>query len=420
MPVPSLKVPLLAAALAASALPATAAASTRYAVKDKGANSGACAADAPCTLEAAVTGAGSGDEIVLAGGDYKLKSTLTVPAGAVVRGADGVVPRLIGDLDAAGPTVSSGPGSAVRNLYIKNDGKGVTGLQLSGGTAEDLTVEAKKASAVTVVRDGDTVLLRDSVLTAEQNDTNAVVVNPGGLLALGTVQMRNLTVNDKGDRSTGIYSAAGVAGVSLLNVIARGKASDLGGNLTSTMLVRHSNFRPWLSQGVVVDLGGNQSGSPLFVKDGEDFRERVGSPTIDAGAMDAYTSPSDMLGLARGSISDIGAYEYAASTGPGPARAAARAAAQAPARAAAQARGRAADPAAARARAPAAARATRRRTRTGSRPPRRSRSRAGRSTPSPRRARSRSLCPAARRRPSPRARACPSAPSSTRAPARSG
>jgi hypothetical protein len=299
-------------------LPATASAATRVAVPSGGLHSGGCAANAPCALDAALSSASPGDEVVVSGGDYDVETALGVPAGVNLRGADGARPRLLGDLDAAAPTLTAGAGSSVRHLSIRNDGKGTDALELRGGLAEDLVLEAKKGRAATVRRDADAVVLRDSVLTADDSSGRALQVVAGPLLALGTVQLRNLTVEDFGSSSTAIYSSAGVAALSMQNVIARGRGSDLGGTLTSTILVRNSNFRPWLSQGVVVDLGANQSGSPLFADEqNRDFRPRAGSPTIDAGIGDAFSGLTDLLGVVRGAVPDIGAFEFVQSIGGG-------------------------------------------------------------------------------------------------------
>jgi hypothetical protein len=79
---------------------------------------------------------------------------------------------------------------------------------------------------------------------------------------------------------------------------------------TGSVGIRNSNFRPWLAA-AAVDVGGNQSGAPLFLdEEGGDFRPRAGSPTIDAGLSDAFVGASDPDGVARGGTPDIGAYEF--------------------------------------------------------------------------------------------------------------
>src|SRR5258708_3864259 len=76
-----------AAALLVGAAPAWA--SQRYASPGSGDGSGGCFQAAPCTAQWAVTGASSGDDVVLEPGSYTLTSSLKPTAAITVHGQDG-------------------------------------------------------------------------------------------------------------------------------------------------------------------------------------------------------------------------------------------------------------------------------------------------------------------------------------------
>jgi hypothetical protein len=69
----------------------------------------------------------------------------------------------------------------------------------------------------------------------------------------------------------------------------------------------------------ITDSGGNQISTPLYAGQLENWHERAGSPTIDAGIEDPYTSATDYDGDSRkvGAAVDIGADEYVPPVQPG-------------------------------------------------------------------------------------------------------
>jgi hypothetical protein len=101
------------------------------------------------------------------------------------------------------------------------------------------------------------------------------------------------------------------------NVIASGeidiRAIASGEGLGNTLLA-NSNFDTSKADPgtTITDAGGNQSATPLFVNAATgDYREAVGSPTIDAGSTDQIgTLDFDGNSRAIGAAPDIGAYEF--------------------------------------------------------------------------------------------------------------
>ena len=274
----------------ACAVPA-AHATVRHAVPSGGAETGACAqafrrARSRVRSKAAV----SGDEVLVAGGGLRRRpAPLTARSGVSVRGADGARPRLLADLDSVGAVLTAEPGATVRHLYIWGAGKATDALRLEGGTAEDLVLWAEKGRAATVRRPGGTTVLRDSMLHAKDSSGRALQLVAGGLLDLGTIELRNLTVYHEDSASTAIYTSAGALAASMANVIARasGNGKDLDGAALSTIRVRNSNYRPWRSLGgLAVDLGGNQGA------------RRCSSPTTTATSVRARL-PDHRRGRAR-------------------------------------------------------------------------------------------------------------------------
>ena len=148
-------------------------------------------------------------------------------------------------------------------------------------------------------------VLRNSVVRSldPKSGATALDVKDGH----GSVALRNVTVIAGAGSGTGIRCNVKDGTASIVNAIVRGNAADIDARAGCT--AAFSNFRPAFSTGVAPGTG-NQSGDPLFA-DG-DYRPAAGSPTIDAGALDAFSSSPDPDGRPRnlGAAPDIGAYEY--------------------------------------------------------------------------------------------------------------
>jgi len=280
-----------------------------------------CAQFSPCSLDAGINEAVSGDTVFVAGdqGAYLGESaSLTVPPGVNLIGVGAQVPRIV--------FVSTG--------YLSlPQGASATGLDLSratgggvvvfvSGTASRLRVESQVGVAAQVIG-----LLRDSFVHATAAPYQAIS-------ARGEVaELHNVTAvaDGAGARAIHISSKSGGGGticeeetsVELRNVIARGAGSDLSAfgdglvECTATFNVGHSNYRSSAVSlngsggAALLDQGGNQTGvEPLLAPDR--FHQLAGSPTIDAGFVSLGSGPTDIDGEPRsqGSVPDIGADEF--------------------------------------------------------------------------------------------------------------
>jgi hypothetical protein len=147
-------------------------------------------------------------------------------------------------------------------------------------------------------------VLRNSIVRSlDPNGVALTVKDANGASAM----LRNVTVMAGAGTGTGIRCDVKDGAVSIVNALVRGKAADI--DAKSGCTAAFSNFRPAFSTGLAPGTG-NQTAEPLFA-DG-DYRPAAGSPTIDAGALDAFASSPDPDGRPRnlGTAPDIGAYEY--------------------------------------------------------------------------------------------------------------
>lgn len=262
----------------------------------------ACTTAAPCSLPVAAGAALFGDEVLVAPGDYAT-GALGVSAGVDMHGPTGGPAPVIttsGTLTVVG---------RLADVAVRSAGTPVT-LHALG---ERLDMRSTGGNPAVSLQPG--ALLRDSV-----------AVSAGGSGALtwyanGRFDLRNVTaVNTSG---YGLYMnrSAGPAAVGVVrNSVFRGTTKDILKQPDSgqTLQVGHSAFAT--VDGLLVDEGGNVSASPVFFGSPDDLRQVLGSPTIDAGAVDAATGALDLDGRSRtvGSAIDMGAYEHPGLPGPPP------------------------------------------------------------------------------------------------------
>jgi hypothetical protein len=289
------------------AVPTSAHAARRYATTNGSTTARDCAVTDPCRIDRAVNGAADGDEVIVAPGNYRLDAVLKANADIDLHGdADHAAPKLLAPASLGGTLLTFKAGT-LSHLSLQTSVKDHEALVMDGGVADGIVLDAAYATAGTIVASDEGTVLRNSV--ARTTDPR-----PGSFaLALAKhggnahVELRNVTAMAVAGSATGIRcDADGPA--SLVNVLVRGKAADIAGSGPCT--AAFSNFRPAFSSGVAPGTG-NQSAEPIFA-DG-DYRPAAGSPTIDAGALDALASSPDPDGRPRtlGSAPDIGAYEYA-------------------------------------------------------------------------------------------------------------
>lgn len=308
---------LLCGVWAAGAL---AGSSTYYASASSTDTTGPCTSSAPCRLDRAVALAAAGDTVIAAPGTYSITYPLETDVPITIEGQPGQPrPALVGAASLTSDTLDLSGGATVRNLDIEatnNTGAQTSALSLDGGTAEDLTIlvtasdsqgealSVKDSAAGTVVR---TVLARNEAPGGEAVSVKDSSTNPG------SAAFYNLTAIGAGSGAEALSGNVATGSVVVRNSILYGQDSDISTKPgTQPFAVSYSDFRPADSSGYS-DNGGNISSAPVFVNSAQgDFREAVGSPTIDAGAPDGQLTATDLDGNPRsyGAAPDMGAYEW--------------------------------------------------------------------------------------------------------------
>jgi hypothetical protein len=284
-----------------------------------------CVESAPCSLKQAVDNAKSNDEVIVGPGIYILSSTSI----EVAPEKTGVY--IHGDFSATRPTVvGSFPGSLVgmfgpegrlAYLDITNNANSQTVTCYPGVILERLRV-ALKGTGGKAVNQGDTCLIRDSIVRAE-GESSVAISAFGAFASSSAGAIRNVTAIATGPKTVALQARGslipfGTYTSNVRNSILSGDLYDIqsvvGGPGASSITVANSNFDVARQEpGTLLAEGsGNQSAPPQFVNAATgDFREAPGSPTIDAGA-DEKLGPSDFDGNPRflGSAPDIGAFEF--------------------------------------------------------------------------------------------------------------
>jgi hypothetical protein len=319
-----------------------ASAKTVYAGPGTGTKTGTCTelTIVPCSLSYALTKIVAGDALVLAPGTNVRQAVINLPGDVTVTGAvSGNRPLLTGAV-ANGPLiVSYSGGLTLRQLHVRNTAPdGVAASIGNSAMGEQLVLEATGASGTGVYVAG---LLRDSIVRV--NGASAVAVRAGGSTA-APGRLRNVTAIAEGG-GTGVRVAGFLGGAAgyfdehadVRNSIVRGTpallAQAAGGDASGagTITLARSDV-PVAGRTTaggafakITDLGGNLDGGALLTDVAAgDLRPLAASPTIDAGALDAFTGAKDVGGAPRvtGAAVDIGAHEYvpppAGTTTPGP------------------------------------------------------------------------------------------------------
>jgi len=278
----------VAALLAVSAGPA-AAAQRFVAPGDPG---GDCSSPStPCSLTTGVTGATSGDEVILAGGvgDYALTDGIPPGPAISIHGAAGQPrPRIIRSGGSAPATLTLADGSTANHLEIDDSTSGEA-LHLGAVLIDDVLVSSGGTGVAVIAG----AIVRDSVITG---------AGTGVSITGNSAQLRNLTISVGG----AALSVTG-SGAVVRNTILRG-SPDL--TASAVLDIDYSDWRT--ATGTAPAAGPhNTPAEPVFAGPG-DFHELAGSPTIDAGIADGFTGSTDPDGNPRslGAAPDIGAYEF--------------------------------------------------------------------------------------------------------------
>ncbi len=316
------------AALAGAATAASAA--TRYAAPGASGVPPCLSAASPCGLKQAVEVAEAGDDVQLAPGVYEpspppIGTVIEVPDGVAIHGQSRTERSLIRTVGRSTMRLVGNASAADLDIVRTGAGEGGGGINVGDGTAERVAAYTTVGYACYLVEG----TVRSSVCSS--TDTGY-----GGLFMFG-VGTNNALV--KGSTivgaNWGVRLLAQLFGdaelLTMVNSIIDGAEADIqlsanDSGASATLQTRNSNYEPSslseISTGStsVIDLGGNQSAPPLFVSAATgDFRELVGSPTIDAGLPGAAEGePFDVQGAPRvaGTAPDIGAHEYVPPTAP--------------------------------------------------------------------------------------------------------
>jgi len=305
------------------AVPAFASAAVRYAEPGAGGADPTCPQSDPCDLEEAVELAADGDEIVILTGTYTLADGLSIGGiGTVVHGESNQ-PRPVLQTSGFTGVALSNTGSTLRHFAIEHTGGGA-GLN-SIGTVERVTVRSTNAGADVACNLGLSALLRDSTCSTTAGTAPAIRVVESGAFT-NAVGLRNVTAVSGG--GFGLFARA-LAGFDLTvdakATIVRGGAgfadlraeTDGAGSTSTTVNLANSNYAS-TSTGTTSTITAagsptNQTAAPGFVNaSAGDFHQIVGSPTINAGAVDSFSGFTDIDGELRtqGSAPDIGADEF--------------------------------------------------------------------------------------------------------------
>ena len=311
---------LMAIAAATLIAAAPAAAATRYASPNGDGPAASCPRTSPCDLETAVQDASveAGDVVVVLPGTYVVTVGLYTPDSITIRGLAGKPrPKIFSSTNDPGLCVCA-DGAVARGLKIIYTGSDAA-LRVWGGTAERLVADSITDGCSTF---GGTI--RDSVCWSHGSSGSGVIVS-----IAGEVQafLRNVTAVGSGTGGMGIRAlTAGAHTVSInaKSVIASGSGNDVvaqaeSADSVASVTLDHSNYASEAESGAgtpsVTDpgTGTNQTAEPLFVDaPGGDFHQFLGSPTINAGALDSFSGSRDIDDEPRtmGTDPDIGADEF--------------------------------------------------------------------------------------------------------------
>jgi hypothetical protein len=305
-----------ASALAVLAVSPDAQAATRYAAP---AGTGAgCAEAAPCALADAVGGAASGDEVVLASGDYDVSATLKATVSLTVQGVAGQPrPRLVGSASLSADTLNLNAGGTARHLEIQGHGPSGAALRLRGAVGEDLVLASSSATgaAAILVATAGGALLRDTLAICRGCGDGAIDFKETQNQNGGTATAAAVTAVATGP-APAIQSSIQDGTATLVDVIAGGESEDVTGLRGAPVRISYSAYRADAASGV--SAGPGNVGPAIFADAaGGDFHQAAGSPTLNAGILDVRAGAVDLDGAPRvsGSAPDIGAYE---GVGPAP------------------------------------------------------------------------------------------------------
>lgn len=296
-----------------------------------------CAEGSPCKITVAVSGAHSGDTVILAGneGSYgtsgaPLTAQLTLENGVSMQGAPGQpMPQIYSEFPVSSLNWAVRMEGGAQKLsdvaiHAKN---GVAAVHVNATMERVLAV----GEAANGCDSGPNVTIVDSVCAGRSGIFNSA----GSASSHFELTLRNDTIYGRGEVALAmLYEGAGaLAHVSAVNTVVRGVTADVralqGSGATTVVDLDHSNYANVTTEGgasvTTAGSGTNQSAAPLLANPAAgDFALMAASPAIDAGANDAANGSLDLAGNGRTlaakipcpATTDIGAYEYVAASPP--------------------------------------------------------------------------------------------------------
>ncbi len=294
------------------------------------AGAGSCATvDAPCSFPTAMLGAASGDEIILAPGDYGSElSPITADVysyGALdVHGAAGQPrPRIF-----SSATYSLGlynPASAARHLEVhRTTTSAGVAFDAYATTIDDLVVTSPGGASAAACRlSGAAIVMRNALCRSGSEMGGFAILVSDAVDGAKTVTLRNVTAIATGSEAAAlgvVASGARNATVTAVNSIFEGSVdvsaretapADAVVNVTYSQL--HTNQQ---DPGAEINQDATSVYAyPLFLDfPGGNFHQDAASPTVDKGIDDPANGATDWDGDPRssGARTDIGADEYVA------------------------------------------------------------------------------------------------------------
>jgi hypothetical protein len=326
---------------------ADASAATRFAVPGGDETAGSeCLRSTPCSLFnaaslfAPATKLKEGDEVVVepgnysdAAGDLGRNGVIIPPANVSIHGVAGRPRPVIAE---------QGVGGAASAFLLNREGVTLSGLEIhssldsraleltSAGVIDDVVAVSSGRSGACFATEG---VIRDSACLSSGDSGLAIEVREA-VSPHPTVRLRNVTAIATGAGSTGI-DARGFGNVEVnvdaIGLLVRGTVQDVfagafragqaGPGAKVAVNLDHSDFGQVRTENeagagtataTAPGSGTNSTATPLLDADG--YHELAGSPTIDAGAVDAASGGIDIDADPRvsGAAADIGADEFPA------------------------------------------------------------------------------------------------------------
>lgn len=291
--------------LGLAVLPAAASAKSLYATPSPEAGA-TCSAESPCALSTAMSTSAEGDTVVIGAGTYSEPGAY--PEADPVYADDAKDLTIEGAVIGIGrPVVHgvfrlTGPDTRLSDVEIRSSWIEYSALFLGNGAHADRVVASSgPIDGCQIVSNGGTI-------------TNSLCLGGSSSSGLSTqvrtgnkpIVVRNVTMVGK----FGYYSNA-VPGTTVSDSIAKrsnGEGDDANLNSSTTALVRtyalHQSGTPLSEEGPLTQ-------EPTFLSAG-DYREALGSPSIDFGSTTTGPGELDLNGNLRkiGSKTDVGAYEF--------------------------------------------------------------------------------------------------------------